>query len=147
MAQTLPLLVVLIAGLALGIQPPTNGLLGRITGSGLLASIVSFGVGLLALVAALAILRPRINPGWVSASPWYVWLGGLYGALAVFAGAWATPKLGAGTILVLMVATQIAVGVALDHFGVLGLKTHPVSLLRGLGVLVVVAGALMVQRG
>jgi transporter family-2 protein len=65
----------------------------------------------------------------------------------VFAGAWATPRLGAGTVLVLMVAAQLAVGVVLDHFGVLGLKVHPISSLRAAGVLLVVAGALMVQRG
>jgi transporter family-2 protein len=76
-----------------------------------------------------------------------LWLGGVYGALVVFAGAWATPKLGAGSVLVLMVAAQITVGVVLDHFGVLGLKTHPIGALRAVGVLVVVAGALMVQRG
>jgi transporter family-2 protein len=147
MGPALYVLVVLTAGAAMGIQPPTNGLLGRVAGSGLLASVISFGVGFLALVVVAVVLRPKPPPGWLSATPWYLWLGGLYGALVVFAGAWATPRLGAGTVLVLMVAAQLAVGVVLDHFGVLGLKVHPISSLRAAGVLLVVAGALMVQRG
>ena len=147
MSQALPFLLVLAAGVAMAIQTPTNGFLDKLSGSGVLAAVVSFAVGLLALAAALLILRPKTNPGWMAAAPWWVWLGGVYGALTVFAGAWATPKLGAGTTLVLMVAAQIAVGVALDHFGVLGLKMHPIGALRAAGVLVVVAGALMVQRG
>jgi transporter family-2 protein len=147
MAQALPLLLALIAGVAMAVQSATNGFLGRTSGSGLLASLISFGVGLLALVAATLILRPRANPGWIAATPGWAWLGGLYGAVIVFAGAWATPRLGAGTALVVTVAALVAVGVLLDHFGALGLRIRPVSGLRAAGVLMVVAGALMVQRG
>lgn len=147
MAQALPLLLVLIAGVAIAVQSATNGFLGRAMGSGLLASLVSFGVGVLALVAAVVILRPRAPAGWVQAEPWWAWLGGIYGAVIVFAGAWATPRLGAGTALVFTVSAQVAVGVLLDHFGAFGLKIHPLSGLRAAGVLMVVAGALMVQRG
>ena len=147
MAQALPLLVALIAGMAMAVQSATNGFLGRTAGSGLLASLINFAVGLLALVAALLILRPRTHPGWTGAAPWWAWLGGLYGAVIVFAGAWSTPRLGAGTALVLTVAALVAVGVLLDHFGAFGLRVHPVSGLRAIGVLAVVAGALMVQRG
>jgi bacterial/archaeal transporter family-2 protein len=123
MAQNLPYLLVLTAGVAIAFQYATNALLGRMTGSWLLATVINFCVGLVLLGAALLVLRPRTNPGWVAAAPWYLWLGGLYGALFVFAGAWATPKLGAGTVLVLLVAAQIVAGAALDHVGVLGLKS------------------------
>jgi transporter family-2 protein len=147
MAQALPLLLALIAGVAMAVQSATNGFLGRTSGSGLLASLISFGVGLLALGAATLILRPSTQSGWIAAAPWWAWLGGLYGAVIVFAGAWATPRLGAGTALVVTVAALVAVGVLLDHFGALGLRIRPVSGLRAAGVLMVVAGALMVQRG
>jgi transporter family-2 protein len=147
MAQALPLLVALIAGVAMAVQAPTNGFLGRTAGSWLLASLINFGIGLLALVAATLILRPRPPPGWIEATPWWAWLGGVYGAVIVFAAAWATPRLGAGTAMVMTVSALAAGGVLLDHFGAFGLRGHPVSGLRAAGVLAVVAGALMVQRG
>jgi transporter family-2 protein len=147
MAQALPLLLVVIAGVAIAVQSATNGFLGRTMGSGLAASLVSFGVGVLALAATVLVLRPRTHEGWMQATPWWAWLGGVYGAVVVFAGAWATPRLGAATALVLTVTAQVAVGVILDHFGAFGLKVHPVSGLRAAGVLLVVAGALMVRRG
>ena len=147
MSEALPLLLAVIAGVAIAVQSATNGYLGRIAGSGLLATLISFGVGLLALAAATLILRPRPPSGWIEAAPGWVWLGGLYGAVVVFAGAWATPRLGAGTTLVMTVAAQVVVGVLLDHFGAFGLKVHPLGGLRAVGVLMVVAGAVMVQRG
>ena len=65
----------------------------------------------------------------------------------MLASAWATPKLGAGTTLVVIVASQVALGVALDHFGLLGLKVHAASWLRVTGVAVVAVGALLVSLG
>ena len=148
MLQTVvPLLAVFMVGVGIAIETPTNALLGKTSGSVLLASLVSFLVGAVALGAAALLKRPQLSPGWLAQTPWYAWAGGLYGAFLVLASAWATPKLGAGTTLVVIVASQVALGVVLDHFGALGLEAHPISWLRMAGVLVVAVGALMVSLG
>ena len=148
MLQTLlPILAVVLVGVGIAVETPTNALLGKTSGSVLFASLASFLLGAAALGLALAVKRPQLAQGWATQTPWYAWTGGLYGAFVVAASAWATPKLGAGTTLVVIVAAQVALGVALDHFGVLGLEPHPASWLRLAGVAVVVAGALMVSLG
>lgn len=148
MLQTLlPFVAVVLVGVGIAVQTPTNALLGKASGSVLFATLASFLLGTVALGIAVAAKRPQLAQGWATQTPWYVWLGGLYGALLVLASTWATPKLGAGTALVVIVASQVALGVALDHFGALGLAPHPASWMRLLGVAAVVAGALLVGRG
>lgn len=55
--------------------------------------------------------------------------------------AWATPKLGAGPALVAALLAQTALGLALDHYGVLGLERSPVTWLKVTGLVVMLGGA------
>ena len=143
----LPFLAVLLVGLGIAIETPTNALLMKTTSSMLWASFISFLLGSAVLGLALIVTRARLQAGWIGQTPWYGFIGGLYGAAVVAASAWATPKLGAGTTLVVIVAAQVALGVVLDQLGALGLEHHPLGWLRIAGVLVVTAGAVMVSLG
>jgi transporter family-2 protein len=79
--------------------------------------------------------------------PWYAWLGGLYGAFFVGVAAFAAPRIGVGVLLTAAVAGQLAAAVVLDHYGLLGLARHPISVTRVAGVLLVFAGAWLVRAG
>ena len=147
MQMLFPFLAVILVGLGIAIETPTNALLMKTTSSMLWASFISFLVGSAVLAVALVVTRARLQAGWISQTPWYGFIGGLYGAGVVAASAWATPKLGAGTTLVVIVAAQVALGVVLDQLGVLGLAHHPLSWLRIAGVAVVTAGAVLITLG
>ena len=147
MSLLAPLFVVMLAGVGIALETPTNAMLAKASSSAMLASLVSFILGGAVLALGVLILRPKGAPGWTTTTPWWAWVGGAYGAVAVLASAWATPKLGAGATLVIIVATQVGLGVALDNFGALGLEPHPAGWLRLLGLGVVVAGAAMVAAG
>ena len=142
MDKALPLLAVLAAGLMVALQGPSNGWVIKASGSPFFALAVSVGLGagLTALLALVLPVRPETTP----VLPWYAWLGGAYGVAVVFCGAWATPKLGAGPALVAALVGQTALGLALDHFGLLGLERAPVTGLKIGGVLVMLVGAMMV---
>ena len=79
--------------------------------------------------------------------PAWAWLGGLIGAFYVAVMIFAVPKLGTATAFGVAIAGQIILSAVLDHFGLLGLKTHPLSVLRATGVVLLLAGVVMVQRG
>ena len=64
--------------------------------------------------------------------PWWLWLGGVIGAAYLVCVVVATPKLGTGTTMAAIIAMQVIVGVALDHFAVLGLDRHPLGWGRGI---------------
>ena len=78
--------------------------------------------------------------------PWYAWLGGFYGAFFVAVAAFAAPRVGVGVLLTAAVAGQLAAALVLDHFGLLGLDRHPVTLTRAAGFVLVLVGAVLVGR-
>ena len=146
MVRLLPFLVVFFAGIGLAIQPPTNASLAKASGSVALAALISFAVGTVILFAAWITLD-RGSPSGLRDAPWWGWLGGLYGACFVAAFAFAAPRIGLATALTLAIASQVIAAILLDHFGLLGLKTAPVSWTRAAGALLLMAGVFLVRRG
>jgi transporter family-2 protein len=69
---------------------------------------------------------------------------GLMGACLVFGIAWLIPQIGAGRLMIALLAGQIVGGLVLSHYGWLGSPQEPVTLTRALGALVVLGGAAMV---
>ncbi len=141
------ILLAAVAGAMTALQPPTNAMLARAMGSPISAALISFLIGSAALALFVALAPTRPDAGAMRALPWYAWVGGLYGAFFVAVAAFAAPRLGVGTLVVALVAGQLVTAVLLDHFGVLGLERQPLSLARAAGLLLVVAGAVLVRRG
>jgi len=139
-------LLVLLAGVGLAVQAPTNAALARTSGSVLLAALVSFIVGSIVLALAWAAID-RTSLAALRGAPVWAWVGGLYGACFVAAMAFAAPRLGLATTLTVAIATQLATALVLDHFGLLGLKVAPISLWKVAGVVLVLAGVVLVRRG
>jgi transporter family-2 protein len=146
MLRMLPFLLVFLAGIGLAIQPPTNASLAKASGSVALAALVSFTVGSVALFGAWALLD-RGDPGALRAAPWWGWLGGLYGAFFVAAFAFAAPRIGLATALTLAIASQVMTAIALDHFGLMGLQTLPISWTKAAGAALLLAGVWLVRQG
>jgi len=141
------LLVCLLAGALMPLQAGVNAQLARWVGHPVSASLVSFAVGTLALLAYGAALRPGLPaPTTLAAAPWWVWVGGLLGAVFVTAAAAFAPRLGAATFISITIAGQVLVSILLDHFGAVGFSARPLTPLRLLGALLLVAGVLLVRK-
>ena len=141
----LPILLAALAGLCVAVQSPSNAMLARSTGSVWFASTISF-LGGTAVLLAIWAAYDRTPLATVRQAPPWAWIGGLYGVTFVFAVAYATPRLGLAVTLTIAVAAQLAAALALDHFGLLGLKPTPVSVTRLAGLALVIGGALLVRR-
>jgi bacterial/archaeal transporter family-2 protein len=146
-AASIPLALAVIAGVFIAIQAPTNAILGKASGSPVVAAFISFVVGALALGAMVAASSGRLFAPELKSVPWYAWLGGFYGAFFVAMAAFAAPRIGVATMLTAAVAGQIFAALIMDHFGLLGLARQPVSLERIAGAALVVLGAILVRRG
>jgi transporter family-2 protein len=145
-AALLPILLVLTAGGMLALQAPTNAMLARAGGSPVLAALISFAVGTIALLAAWLVSGNRPGAAPFGSLPWYAWLGGLYGACFVAVAAYAAPKIGLASLITIGIAGQIVMALLLDHVGALGLPRDPISVGRMIGALLVVAGVILVRR-
>ena len=111
-----------------------------------LAALVSFAVGTLGLAAyCLATRVPWPGLAEVSGSSLWHWSGGLLGAFFVTATVILAPRLGATTMLGLIVAGQMLASLLLDQFGLLGYAVREASPLRLLGAAMVVGGVALIR--
>ncbi len=145
-ATLLPLLFVFLAGGLIALQAPTNAIIAKAGGSAVLAALISFAVGTVALALVYGASRQRVDVTTLRGAPAYAWLGGLYGATFVGIAAYAAPRIGLASLITIGVAGQIVIALALDHFGALGLGRAPINAGRVAGALLVLAGVVIVRR-
>ncbi|GFM32362.1 DMT family transporter [Desulfovibrio subterraneus] len=111
-----------------------------------LASLVSFSVGTAALVAYCVAARVPFPSLAGSTTQWWHWIGGLLGAVFVTVVTFLAPRLGAATMVGLVIAGQMIASVSLDHFGLLGYAERPLSMMRFVGVALLVCGVVLIRR-
>ena len=140
------MLVVALAGAATALQAPINARLMTAAGSPVNAAFMSFLVGTVALGILAVSLQARPDVAAARALPVWAWFGGLCGAIFVVAATWGVPRLGVATTITLMVAGQLVLSLALDHFGAFGVPQQHLNLTRIAGVALVVGGVLLVRR-
>jgi len=139
--------VALLAGAALAVQVGVNNGLKTRLDQPIPASITSFATGTLALIAYWLVSRPS----WPSADhwkggPWWIWLGGSFGAIYIILTVTYSPRLGAAGWVGVVVTGQILTSVVLDHFGLIGFQQHSISWVRVGGVTLLLGGAALVLR-
>ena len=136
----------LLAGAATTIQTGINAQL-RIAWakSSILAAFVSFSVGALCLLFYLLATRAPLPPLPAKIIPWH-WIGGLFGAFFISATIYVAPRLGATTMIGLVLAGQLGVSLILDHFGLIGYAQKSITWQRILGAALVGGGAFLIRR-
>lgn len=137
-------ILALIIGACVPTQAGINHQLRQWLGSPVLAAVVNFSVGACLLIIfslAMRIPLPMIRN--LEGCPWWIWTGGIVGTVFVTSAIIAAPKLGATTLLSLVVAGQMVASILLDHFGCLGYQIEPITPLRILGVAMVVGGVML----
>jgi transporter family-2 protein len=136
----------LLGGLCIALQSPTNAMLGAALGSPLSAALISFVVGTLFLAVLAVVMRSPMDLGGAAKLPWYAWLGGVYGAVLVASIAYAARKIGVASSLTIALASQLVLAVLLDHFGALGVPRQPLTWIKAAGLALVMGGALLIRR-
>ena len=140
------LLFAVAAGAMLPLQFGINAQLAEWLGSPLRATLVSFAVGtLVLLVAVLVAARGWPSASTVAGAPWWVWIGGFLGAFYVLGSVVTAPRLGAVTLVALILAGQAIASLLVDQFGWVGFEEHAISPGRIAGVVLVAAGVALVR--
>jgi bacterial/archaeal transporter family-2 protein len=133
------------AGGLIALQAPINAGLGKSTGS-LPAALVSFAIGTIAL-AAIVVLSGKA--GGLSSTfdvSWYYLLGGLLGAVYVANALIAVTAIGAGGVAAATITGQLTFSVVIDRFGLFGLDQVPLSPERVAGIVLLLAGTVLIVR-
>lgn len=134
----------ILVGSFLPLQALVNARLGQLGSGALFASLISFAVGTLALLMAWCAWRPA-GTTLPTQAPWWVWTGGLVGAAFVATSTVLVSKIGAASLVCLVVFGQLAGSLLLDHFGVLQAR-QPIDALKLVGIVLVGVGMLLVVK-
>jgi transporter family-2 protein len=140
------LLFAFAAGVALPVQFGINAQLATWLDTPVRAAFVSFLTGTLILAAAAALVfKPLPSLSRLGHAPWWIWLGGALGAFYVVGSVVAAPRLGAATVIAVIVAGQSLASIVVDHFGWVGFEPKPVSAGRLAGMALVGTGVVLVR--
>ncbi len=140
----LVILIGLIGGVAVGVQGPLSSMLTHRLG--VMESIFIVHVGGAIVIAVPLILRGGGNLGAWRTAPWYALIAGWFGLVIIAAVSYSIPRIGVAGTVTLVVAGQLVVSVALDHFGWLGVDVRRVDLQRLIGIAVLLVGVLLIVR-
>lgn len=139
-------LLAFAAGLSSVFQQAINANLRVEIGSPWWAGFVSYVVGTIAmLLMAALLLQPLPSMQMIYRSHWISWTGGLFGAIYIAISILLFQRLGAATVIALIVAGQMIGSLAFDQFGLFGVPVHPLNLARLAGAALLVLGAVLVR--
>jgi transporter family-2 protein len=144
MQNWLILLIGLAGGAAVGLQSPIAGAMGQRVG-GVASSFIIHVSGAIFSGLFLFLRGGERIRDW-RALPWYMLAAGIFGLILYQTISVTLPRLGSTLMIVLIVVGQLATGVIIDHFGLLGVATRPIDLTRTLGIAALALGAYLVAR-
>jgi bacterial/archaeal transporter family-2 protein len=141
------LLLALLAGIVLPIQGAYNSKLAVYMQHPVLSAFCGFVIGTISLL--LYVLISGISLSQIAGgrhAPILSWSGGILGAFFVTVTILAVPRLGVALTFSLVILGQMLVSLPIDHFGLLGVAVKEINLPRIIGVILVIAGTILVQR-
>lgn len=134
------------AGVSFVVQQALNANLRASLESASWAAFISYLGGTVTMLTVLLVMRePWLSSASVARSSWWLWTGGLFGAIYIVVAIALLPRLGAATVVALLVTGQMFASLVFDHFGLLGLTQQPVSIPRLAGSLLLVAGVILIR--
>ncbi len=134
------------AGCLVGMQAPINSRLGKSLGTAQAATF-SFLVGTVALLLLASLWHGGLgNLGRVGHAPWWALIGGLLGAVYVTVALVAVRTLGASGLTAAVITGQLAISVLIDRLGLLGIAKQHIGASRIVGLVLLVAGFVLVVR-
>lgn len=143
----LPIVLTVVAGASIVLQQALNANLRFELNSAIWSGFMSYVVGLACVLAiALAWREPLPSVAIAARIPWWAWSGGAFGAIFIVLAVVLVPQLGAATFIAVLVTGQMLASIAFDHYGVLGLAQRSIDVPRLIGVVLLIAGVVLIRR-
>lgn len=137
----LPLIITigLLGGIAVGLQAPLASAINQRLGILESVFIVHLG-GLIAVAIPLLFMGGGRLGEWQAVPP-YALTAGLLGVVVVGSTVLMVPRIGVATAIVLIITGQLLIAATIDHFGLFGVISKPVTFHRVAGLGLVLLGA------
>ena len=137
------------AGMAGAAQAPVNGQLGVVLDSPLLSSQISFYVGVLTLLVIVLVTKSPVKTIKLAVNSglrnYWIFAGGLLGALYVYGAAMLAPIIGTGQLVVFALFGQLVGSVCIDRFGLFGAMKKDITRGKILGLVCMLLGVVVIN--
>jgi transporter family-2 protein len=138
---------IIIGGVLQSCGAAMNGQLYKSLVNPWLAYAVSFALITFFFAGAFLILpHPLPTSKDLVSLPWWAVIGGLVGAVQVYAGLTLVNKVGAGPFVGITVTSALTMSIVIDHFGLFRMDHHSVSIWRVVGAFLLVGGVILISK-
>ncbi len=145
--KSLLILLAIVSGAVLPIQAALNGKMGKAVGDPVYAALISFVIGSVGLLAYVLISKTQLSSiSEATQVNWTVWMAGILGAFYVACVIILAPKLGVALTFGLVVTGQLGVSLIIDHYGLIGIPIREISWQKILGILMIIAGVVVIRK-
>jgi len=137
----------IVAGCLMASIGAIYGKLGVCLGSAVQASTVSFLIAT-TVIAAVCIGNGKIRRArraFVKGNPWWMWLGGVCGAISVFGNAWLIPQIGVGAFFMALLLGQMALSLLMESRGWMNAMKKQIAVVQLIGIALMIIGIAMVR--
>ena len=138
-------ITMLAAGIGIPVLAAMNAALGRHLGAPMLAGALLLAVGFLTASVVALITGPGALVKLASA-PRHLLLAGLLLAFYVLSITAIAPKFGVGNAIFFVLVGQLLSAATIDHFGLFGAQSVPLSWSRLCGLLLMATGVVLTQK-
>lgn len=139
-------IIVLIAGAMTSYQPLINAKLSQHLNSPIWASFLSFAIGTILLFVVGYLLTGKMMQLEMTGLKWWMFTGGVLGAVFVTVALYTVPYLGVASLVALLITGQLIASALLDHFGVLSETANPITLQKIIGLSLLGVGAVVTLK-
>lgn len=137
--------IMLAAGIGIPVLAALNAALGRTIGAPAVAASVLFVVALLSALVVAMVTNPAAFAK-IPGAPKHLFLAGVLIAFYVLTITWIAPIIGVGNAVFFVLIGQMIAAAAIDHFGLFGAVTSPLSATRAGGIALMAVGVFLTQK-
>ena len=146
MSRLVYLILSFVIGLFIALHLTMNAACGKMIGSTRAANFVFWSIGAFVAFLIWLLFPQRVLIKEISSVNPLLLTAGAMGAVLILGVTWLVPKLGAGPMMVLLLAGQVVMATLLSHFGSLNLPQSPINLIKIIGVIFMLLGAYLVGK-
>ncbi len=139
-------ILAIVAGAMTAYQPLINAKLSQNLDSPIWASFVSFAVGTVILFIVGWAVNGKMMTFETEGLKWWMFTGGLLGAVFVTVALYIVPYLGVASMIALFIAGQLIMAAVLDNFGILSETANPINLQKIIGLSLLGLGAFITLK-
>ncbi len=135
----------LLMGAIISIYLPMISQTARILGSGPMANVPFFAIGLLTSIVVAIASGARVEQFQrIGTIPLWLLTAGIMSAAMIIGSSFLVPRIGIGAFFVLLVSGQVLAGLLFGYFGLFGVPATPLSIGKIAGAACVIAGVYLV---